>query len=137
MAKKKLVFGQMTLGGSLALDWMKNETEVNVAKIEMGPSTAFASYNLPEWIDEKTCDIALLHPDEAFHNPVLITQRSIIRQLEHFCVEKEAEGADTRVEKKGKVEVAVLDFGDSYVTLYFSRDKSKGKYAPYQIEERN
>ena len=136
MTKKKLVFGQMTLGGSLALDWMKNETEVNVAKIEMGPSTAFSSYNLPEWIDEKTCDIALLHPDDAWANPVLVTQRSIIRQLEFFCVEKEKEGAETRIEKRNKIEIGILDFGDEYVSLYFSRDKSK-KFSQYVIEERN
>lgn len=133
--KSKPVFGQMTLTGSLALDWMKSETTVSVVKIEMGPIGAFTSYNLPEWIGEKSGEIALLHPNDTWTNPILVTQRSILRRLEHFCVEKEAAGAETRVETKNKSQIAVIDFNESPVTLYFHRDTKKGKFAPYEMEE--
>jgi hypothetical protein len=137
MTKKKTspVFGQMTLTGSLALDWMKDGMEIEVVRLEIGPIGAFSSYNLPEWIGEKTGDLALLHPKDTWLNPVLVTQRSILRQLEMWAVEKEAAGAETSVETRNKSQIGVLDLAEGSVALRFSRDKSKGKFAPYQVEE--
>ena len=133
--KTKPVFGQMTLTGSLALDWMKDGMEIEVVKLEIGPIGAFASYNLPEWIGEKTGDLALVHPKDTWLNPVLVTQRSILRQLELWAVEKEVDGAVTAVETRNKSQIGVLDLGEGSVALRFTRDKSKGKFAPYQVEE--
>jgi hypothetical protein len=136
MTKKKMpVFGQLTLTGDLALDWMKNETETEVAKIELGPIGAFQDYNVPEWAAEKTGEIALLHAPNQFSNPILVTQRSILRLLEIWCVEKEAAGATTSVEKKYGVQIGVLELEEDSVKLRFWRDESKGQFAPYQMEE--
>ena len=136
MTKKKMpVFGQLTLTGELALDWMKNETEMAVAKVEMGPIGAFQNYNVPDWAAEKTGEIALLHEPNQFSNPVLVTQRSILRLLEIWCVEKEAAGAKTSIEKRHGVQIGVLSIEENAPTLKFWRDASKGQFAPYQMEE--
>ena len=141
--KKKPVFGQLTLTGELALDWMKNGMEVLVARVDIGPISAFEQYNVPEWAGEKTGDIAILHNPNQFTNPVLVTQRSILRQLELWCVEKESQGATTSVEETvstnpagmGKVQFGRLDLEDNPVKLLFTRDEKKGQYAPYEMKE--
>lgn len=133
--KKKPVFGQLTLTGELALDWMKNETETEVARIEIGPIGAFQNYNVPDWAAEKTGEIALLHAPNQFSNPILVTQRSILRLLEIWCVEKEAEGAKTSVGTAHGVQFGVLELEEDSVKLKFWRDESKGKFSPYQMEE--
>jgi len=135
MPKKKMpVFGQLTLTGDLALDWMKNGMERVVAKIQLGPIDAFQNYNVPDWANEKTGDIALLHGPNQYDNPVLVTQRSILRALEHFCVEKEEEGAVTSVETAHGCQFGQLELNDNPVTLRFTRDEAKGKFAPYEME---
>ena len=133
--KKKPVFGQLTLTGDLALDWMKNGMEVTVARVDIGPIGAFQQYNVPDWAAEKTGEIAILHHPNQFSNPVLVTQRSILRQLEIWCVEKEANGAETSVESNFKVQFGRLELNDEPVTLKFSRDETKGQFAPYEMEE--
>lgn len=132
--KKKPVFGQLTLTGDLALDWMKDGTETDVAKIEIGPIGAFKQYNVPDWAGEKTGDIALLHTGNQYDNPILVTQRSILRQLEQFCVDCEENGAVTSIERREEHQFGRLDLGDEPVRLKFSRDSTKGKFAPYQME---
>lgn len=137
MTKKKPqakpVFGQLTLTGEMALDWLKNGMECEVVKIELGPIGAFQEYNVPEWAGEKTGDIALLHKPNKFDNPVLVTQRSVLRQLEVICVDKEAEGAVARVEKAFSCQKAVLELPEGELTLSFVRDSEKGKFAPYEV----
>lgn len=135
MPKKKPVFGQLTLTGELALDWMKNGMEVSVARVDIGPIGAFQEYNVPEWASQKTGEIAILHNPNQFANPVLVTQRSILRQLELWCVEKEAQGAKTSVETSHGVQFGRLDLEESEAVLQFSRDEKKGQYAPYQMTE--
>lgn len=135
MPKKKPVFGQLTLTGELALDWMKNGMEVSVARVDIGPIGAFQNYNVPDWAAEKTGEIAILHTPNQFANPILVTQRSILRQLESWCVEKEGDGAKTSVEKAYNVQFGRLDFEEGHVTLKFDRDESMGQFAPYQMEE--
>lgn len=133
--KKKPVFGQLTLTGEMALDWMKNETEAEVARIEIGPLGAFQNYNVPDWAAEKTGDIALLHNPNQFSNPILVTQRSILRLLEIWCVDMESKGAKTSVETAHGVKFGVLELEEDSVKLRFWRDESKGQFAPYQMEE--
>lgn len=135
MAKaKKPVFGQLTLTGDLALDWMKNGMEVEVQVVEIGPIGAFQQYNVPEWAAERSGDIAILHKPNKYENPVLVTQRSILRALEIWCVELEANGAKTSVEKEYGVQFGRLDLNDEPVKLQFTRDEKKGKFAPYEME---
>lgn len=132
--KKKPVFGQLTLTGDLALDWMKNGTERTVAKIDLGPIAAFQDYNVPDWANEKTGDIALLHSPNQYDNPVLVTQRSILRALEIFCVEMEEKGAVTSVETAFGCQFGRLELNDNPVKMTFTRDETKGKFAPYEME---
>ena len=130
----KPVFGQLTLTGELALDWMKPDTEVVVAKIEIGPIGAFPEYNVPDWAAERTGDIGLIHPANNFMNPILVTQRSVLRALEYWCVEMEAKGCTTSVEKSGSAQKGVLVIEENEPTLIFTRDESKGQFAPYEME---
>ena len=137
MSKKtKPVFGQLTLTGEMALDWMKNGTQMEVAMVDIGPIGAFGQYNVPDWASEKTGEIAILHHPNQFRNPVLVTQRSILRQLEIWCVEKESIGAPTSVETgTARVKFGRLDLNDCPAELKFERDEAKGQFAPYEMEE--
>ena len=132
--KKKPVFGQLTLTGDIALDWMKDGLEIEVAVIEIGPIGAFQRYNVPEWAHERSGDIALLHSSNQYDNPVLVTQRSILRSLEIFCVAAEEDGALTSIEKVDEFLYGRLHLNDATVRLKFTRDASKGKFAPYEME---
>ena len=132
--ENKPVFGQLTLTGEMALDWMKNNMEIEVARIDIGPIGAFQGYNVPDWASERSGDIAILHKPNKFDNPVLVTQRSILRHLELWCVAMEANGATTSVETEYGVQFGRLDLNDESIKLLFSRDESKGKFAPYTME---
>lgn len=131
------VFGQLTLTGELAVDWMKNGTEVIIAKVEIGPLGAFPNYNIPEWANERTGDIALIHTTNSYGNPVLVTQRSILRALEIWCVDMEEKGADTEVVKAGSAMKGVLSIAENNPTFLFERDVSKGQFAPYEMKQIN
>ena len=131
--KAKPVFGQLTLTGEKALDWLKDGTEAHIVKIEIGPIGAFQEYNIPDWAGEKTGDIAILHQANRFANPILVTQRSVLRHLEVICVDKESEGAVARVEKAFACQKAVLELPEDDLKLKFVRDSEKGKFAPYDI----
>ena len=135
MPKKKMpVFGQLTLTGDLALDWMKAGLEMEIAKIDIGPIGAFGNYNVPDWAKEKSGDIALLYTANQYDNPVMVTQRSILRQLETFCVEAEENGAVTAIESYNEYKFGRLELNDNVVRMKFTRDESKGKFAPYLME---
>jgi len=133
--KKKPVFGQLTLTGDLALDWMKNEMEIIIGKVMIGPMGAFPEFNVPDWANERTGDIGVIYHANSYANPVLVTQRSILRALEIWCVEQEAKGAETLVEKKGSGQRGVLIIKENNPTLQFIRDLEKGKFAPYELKE--
>ena len=69
---------------------------------------------------------------------MLVTQRSILRSLEIFCVTAEENGAVTSIEKCPEAPEFVygrLDLADTPVKLRFDRDTSKGKFAPYTMTE--
>ena len=129
------VFGQLTLTGEMALDWLKNDMKIPIVKIEIGPIGAFPGWNVPDWAMERAGDIALLHKPGKFDNPVLVTQRSVLRHLEVICVEKETQGALTDVVKVDATSKAVLELPEGDLTLHFIRDHDKGKYAPYEVYE--
>lgn len=133
-AKKKPVFGQLTLTGEMALDWMKNGMEVTVAKVAIGPIGFFQDFNVPDWAGEKTGDIALIFLPNEYANPILVTQRSILRALEVWCVQQESKGAKASIEKKFKCQAGVLTIEENHPTLKFSRDE-KIKFSTYEITE--
>jgi hypothetical protein len=135
--KKKPVFGQLTLTGELAVDWMKAGTEVIIGKVEIGPIGAFPEYNIPDWANERTGDIALIHTANRYDNPVLVTQRSILRALEIWCVDMETQGAKTEVAKSGSGMKGVLTIVENNPTFIFERDETKGQFAPYEMRQIN
>jgi len=130
---KKPIFGQLTLTGEMALDWMKNGMELLVAKVVIGPIGFFQDFNVPDWAGEKTGDIGLIYLPNQYANPVLITQRSILRALEVWCVEQEMNGATAMVETKFNCQAGVLLIEENHPTLKFIRDTEKGKFSPYEI----
>jgi len=101
----------------------------------IGPMGAFPEFNVPDWANERSGDIGVIYHANSFANPVLVTQRSILRALEIWCVEQEAKGAETLVEKKGSGKRGVLIIHEGNPTLKFLRDLEKGKFAPYEISE--
>jgi hypothetical protein len=133
---KKPVFGQLTLTGDLALDWMKDGMEIIVGKVMIGPMGAFPEYNVPEWANERTGDIGVIYHANSYANPVLVTQRSILRALEIWCVDQEAKGAETLVEKKGSGQRGVLIIKENNPNLTFTRGDDPGKYDPYKLVEK-
>lgn len=132
---KKPVFGQLTLTGDLALDWMKDGMEIIVGKVMIGPKGAFPEFNVPEWANERTGDIGVIYHANSYANPVLVTQRSILRALEIWCVDQEAKGAETLVEKKGSGQRGVLIISENNPPLKFTRGEKPEKYDPYKLVE--
>lgn len=132
-AKKKPVFGQLTLTGEMALDWLKAGSSIVAGKIMIGQQGAFPEYNIPEWAQDRTSELAVIVHANTHMNPMLVTQKSVLRALEAKCVEWEAQGAECYVEKAGSAQRAVLEFGESQVELTFDRSKNGGKFAPYTM----
>tara|TARA_R110001606_G_C15315119_1_gene644040 strand:+ start:914 stop:1363 length:450 start_codon:yes stop_codon:yes gene_type:complete len=131
MAKKttkKPVFGQLTLTGELALDWLKSGVEIQVRKLWMGSTGIASEYNLPDWAKEKGV-IAMLFPMDEWANPVLVTQKSVLRVLEAQCAEWEAKGAKCTM-TRGKAEIL---FEENQPRMEFVRPEDGPTYAPYRV----
>jgi len=131
MAKKtakKPVFGQLTLTGQMALDWLKPGLEMQVRKIWMGGVSIANDYNLPDWAKEKGV-IAILFPMSEWGNPTLVTQKSVLRIIEAKCAEWEAAGATCSV-VRGRSEIL---FEENHPTMSFERPEDGPTYAPYTV----
>jgi hypothetical protein len=134
--KKKPVFGQMTLTGDLALDWIKAGVEnvVEVCKIEFGSAKLFAdNYNIPDYHIEKGV-VALLYPTSEWGNPVLVTQKSILKPLEAQCVLWEESGADVTNVKTQLGYIGRVEFSDSHPKITMFKDKKAKQFAPYEVK---
>ena len=134
-AKKKPVFGQMTLTGDLALDWVKvgEENKVIASKIEFGSAGLFAEdYNIPEYHKDKGI-VALIYPLSEWANPMLITQKSILKPLEAMCAVWEAEGAKCSTVKVQLGHIGRIEFPDGHPTITMTKDKKAKQYAPYEV----
>jgi len=132
--KKKPVFGQLTLTGEMALDWLKPGSKIVAGKIMIGNIGSFPEYNVPEWAQDRSTEIAVIVHANEHLNPLLVTQKSVLRAIESKCVEWEAQGAECFVEKAGSSNRAVLVFAESQIVLEFKRDLKAGKFAPYTME---
>jgi len=129
-AKKKSVFGQLTLGGDIALDWLKDGSQTQAAKIMFGPIEVFEEYNVPEWAKER-CGIIAIIESAVGATPLLISQGGVLKVLERHCADWENQGAKCSASKAGKL---TIEFDDVGPTIAFSRDESKGKFAPYEVK---
>jgi hypothetical protein len=129
---KMPVFGQMTLTGEKAVDWVKPEARITARKIWMGAGTLFDDFNLPEWAKEKGI-CALIFPVDEWGNPMLVTQKSILRVLEAKCAEWEASGAAVNILKVGMGQMAEIVFEESEPTFEFLRPKNAKQFDPYKV----
>ena len=129
-AKKKPLFGQMTLTGMLAVDWLKDGMELQVRKITLGnPQFMTDDWNIPEWAVEKKT-VGLLFLQNEWENPVFVSQNSVLQWLEAKCAEWESAGATV----SGNKHTASVEFGDDAIPMTFNRDKNGGKFAKYICE---
>ena len=133
-AKKKPVFGQLTLTGEMALDWLKNGSAIIAGRIMIGAIGSFPEYNVPEWAQDRSTDIAIIVHANEHLNPLLVTQKSVLRAIEIECVKWEEQGAKCYLEKSGSAQRAVLEFAENQIELKFTRDEKAGKFAPYEME---
>ena len=136
MAKKKTtkpVFGQMTLTGEKALDWLKNGTIVTARKIWMGSPGMADEYNMPDWAKDKGL-VALIFPIDEWANPILVTQKSVLRALEAKCAEWEAAGATVNILTNALAgQIAEIIFEENQPEMEFIRPEDGPTYAPYKI----
>ena len=132
-AKKNMpVFGQLTLTGDLAVDWVKHESKIQARKIWMGAGSLFDEYNLPEWAVEKGI-VALIFPLDEYKNPMLVTQKSILKILELNCATWESKGCKTNVLKVQLGQVLEILFDENEPTFEFLRPKDAKQFDPYKV----
>lgn len=132
-AKKLPVFGQLTLTGEMALDWLKPGLKIGIRQWEMAsPEYYRLVYNLPEWAYEKTT-IGIIHGVDKWSNKILVTQSSVLRQIEARMAEFEADGAQVSVENKSGMKCSSILFEENAPTATFERDPKAGKFAPYVV----
>lgn len=135
-AKKKTVFGQMTLDAKKALEYLKTTTEpihknvtqfIWVHKIR----AELEDWHLPNWVleNDKYDWICILEVEDGL--PFLVYQKSALRGIEAHLMKLEAEGATVKMDKKNMMTV---DMGDESVALSLWRNPNGGKFAPFNVE---
>lgn len=129
---KKPVFGQLTLTGEKAVDWVKPDSTITARKIWIGTAGAFDDYNLPDWAKEKGI-VALIFPLSEWGNPMLVTQKSILRVLESKCAEFEEQGCAVNILKVQLGQVAEIIFEENEPTFTFIRPKNAKQFDPYKV----
>jgi len=101
------LFGQLTLTGELALDWVKNPTEIIASKIWFCNVNALSNWNVPEWAKDKGI-VALIFPVDEWGNPLFVTQKSILKILEFNCAKWAAVLRQSLVMAKDRREMKTL-----------------------------
>jgi hypothetical protein len=136
MVKKttKPVFGQLTLTGELALDWVKNPTEIIASKIWFCDVNALSEWNVPEWAKDKGI-VALIFPIDEWGNPLFITQKSILKVLEYNCATWEEKGAKCKlVGTKTQGQKSEIVFSENHPHFKFSKPETARQFDPYLVE---
>jgi hypothetical protein len=98
----------------------------------MGAGALFDEYNLPEWAIEKGI-VALIFPIDEYQNPLLVTQKSILKVLESNCCEWERAGSATNVLKVKMGQVLEIVFEENEPTFEFLRPKNAKQFDPYKV----
>jgi hypothetical protein len=129
---KMPVFGQLTLTGEKAVDWVKPDAKITAAKIWMGAGALMQDFNLPDWAKEKGI-CALIFPSDEWGNPMLVTQKSILRILEAKCCEFEEAGAAVNILKVMKGQLAEIVFEENQPTFEFIKPKNAKQFDPYRV----
>ena len=132
--KQKIpVFGQLTLTGEKALNWMKNGDEICVRTIWFCSVNALSDWNVPEWAKDKGI-CALIFPVNIFENPMFITQKSVLKVLEAQCVLWEEAGAECKIiGTKLQGQKMQMHFPEDGPSMKFTRPENCPTYAPYEV----
>lgn len=136
--KKKSVFGQLTLTGVKALDWLKSSQ----ATEKGGFTTAVLReiwFCCPKWLMEQTYAV----PDWGLEKPmvlvmferhtgraILVHQKSAMEAVETLCVAWEENGMEVKSEAKGKKHRLTFK-DDMEVSMNFQR--GTGEFARYEV----
>ena len=135
-AKKKPVFGQMTLKATKALEYLKTTTEPITKNV-----TSFLwvhkiradveDWELPSWVmeNDKYDWVCICMCSEGL--PFLIYQKSALREIEAHLMKLEADGATIKMDKKNMMTV---DLGDDSVDMSLWRNPNGGKFAPFNVD---
>jgi len=135
-AKKNPVFGQMTLTGEKALDWLKTADaegkegvtyKVTKVRMVLAETLTYEGWNVPDWKEGRTWTALCFLAEPEYANPIWIHQRSAVQGIESLCAGWEEAGATINPKTHE------VDFGDKPVALTFKR--GKGTYARYEVKE--
>jgi len=129
---KKSIFGQMTLIGLMALDWLKPEGKTTFVKtIMMGEPEAFTDrFYIPEWAMKKPC-IAILFDLDKFVQPLLVSQKSALEWLETMAMEWDGACGKAvlhNVDGKQYCELSLDDGEERLINIKKSGKKQFDKY---------
>ena len=131
---KMPLFGQLTLTGEKALDWVKKPTEITAKFIWFCSVNSLSEWNVPEWAKDKGI-VALIFPTNEWGNPVFVTQNSILKVLESMCADWESKGAKCQViGTKIQGQKTQIMFEENEPTFKFSRPENCKTYDPYIVE---
>ena len=132
----KPVFGQLTLTGEKALDWLKTaDAEIDggvtytFTRIRMVLTETLAAegWNVPDWKDGRTWTCVCWLSEPEYANPIWVHQRSAVQEIETRMAAWEANGAAVNDKDHS------IDFGDAPVSLNFYRPP--GKFARYAVSQ--
>lgn len=140
-AKKKTtqrLFGQMTLGNDLALEFLKSKDEpvkrICEKIVWLNKHVAESlGFGMPEWVmaNEKYDWVAILYPVGTENLPLLVYQKSALQGLEVFLHKFEEDGLEFKQIKPSHYE---CDFGESPVGFSIWRNPAGGKFARFNVE---
>jgi len=134
------VFGQLTLTGELALDWIKKDAlnEIIASKIWFcNVASLEGEWNIPHWAKEKGI-VALIFPQSEWGNPLFITQKSILKVLEARCVDWETNGATCKlIGTKLQGQKSEIVFDENPPTIKMYRVKNARDFDGYIVEVEN
>lgn len=149
MAKKKETrkFGQMTLNmGGQALEYLKGTAKPLTRELNRvvwaNKHHLGKTYELPQWVHptndenrsmypkaDKYQDVAIVYSVDPSVMPLLVYQPSALRGLDECLALAQEDGA--LVEDDGKT--LVLDMGDGFLEISFTRNPKGGQFAPFIV----
>ncbi len=121
--QKKPVFGQLTLGGVMALDWLKRGDcqeiggityEVSKMRFITNGGMRDSGYNIPDWADENAWCVLLTRADP-LENPVWVSQKTAVEGIEYYAAQWEEQGAEICDKTR------TLSLGEATVKLNFTK----------------
>ena len=137
MTAKKTKFGQMTLRATKALEYLKTTPEpirrtvVRITWLHKVVAEA-DNYEMPDWVMKNDGYewVCILETDMGI--PMLVYQKSALRELETYLMKLEAAGAKVATANKGRK--LTVDMGEDSIEVSMWRNPNGGKFAPFNVE---